>query len=154
MSRFLLPTLLLSSSFWTSICHHCSSTTNGSISCSVNKMSNESSKYSIGYVTISNAEMAKELAKKLVNENKVACVNILPTITSIYRWENELQIDENESLMIMKTRTAAIDELIEFIRHNHPYSVPEIIFTAITDGNPDYLKWISSSVKLSNESNP
>ncbi|KAH7641226.1 protein cuta-like protein [Dermatophagoides farinae] len=117
-------------------------------------MSNESSKYSIGYVTISNAEMAKELAKKLVNENKVACVNILPTITSIYRWENELQIDENESLMIIKTRTAAIDELIEFIRHNHPYSVPEIIFTAITDGNPDYLKWISSSVKLSNESNP
>lgn len=66
----------------------------------------------------------------MVNENKVACVNILPTITSIYRWENELQIDENESLMIMKTRTATIDELIEFIRHNHPYSVPEIIFTA------------------------
>ena len=58
--------------------------------------------------------MINQTNRKLVNENKVACVNIVPTITSIYRWENELQIDENESLMIMKTRTATIDELIEF----------------------------------------
>ncbi|OTF80813.1 protein CutA-like protein [Euroglyphus maynei] len=147
MSRILLSTLVLSSfrTFST-----CSSTMNSS---SNNKMSNIESKYSIGYVTISNAENAKELAMKLVNGNKVACVNIIPTITSVYRWENKLEID-NESLMILKTRTDAIDELIEFIRQNHPYSVPEIIFTSITNGNPDYLKWISSSVKLSNESDP
>ncbi|XP_075676434.1 divalent-cation tolerance protein CutA-like [Dermatophagoides pteronyssinus] len=149
MSRILLSSLLLSSFRISNFaaCHYCSATTSVN---SNHKMSNESSKYSIGYVTISNAEKAKELAMKLVNENKVACVNIVPTITSIYRWENKLEVDD-ESLMILKTRTDAIDELIQFIRQNHPYSVPEIIFTPITNGNPDYLKWISSSVKLSNE---
>lgn len=88
----------------------------------------------------------------MVNENKVACVNIVPTITSIYRWENKLEVDD-ESLMILKTRTDAIDELIQFIRQNHPYSVPEIIFTPVrqsiskSEQNNDYYFLINLDYK-------
>ncbi|KAF7493618.1 Protein CutA -like protein [Sarcoptes scabiei] len=109
--------------------------------------------YRIGYVTVSDTNAAKDLARKIVKTKLAACVNIVPTVTSIYVWQNELE-ESDEALMIIKTHRDRIDQLIEFIKANHSYTVPEIIFTTIQNGNPDYLKWISDSVKtISNDDN-
>ena len=66
-----------------------------------------------------------------MNANLVACVNIVPTIKSIYRWEGKLEND-SESLMIIKTSSANSAAVIEFVKANHPYSVPEVIFAPVS----------------------
>lgn len=74
--------------------------------------------------------LVKSVNSKLVNENLVACVNIVPTVTSIYRWEDKLE-EDSEALMIMKTSRTKFDDIITFVKNNHPYTVPEIIFTPV-----------------------
>ncbi|KAI2803967.1 hypothetical protein RDWZM_001750 [Blomia tropicalis] len=108
-------------------------------------VSEPTSKYVIGYVTISSSEVAEELSTKLVESSLVACVNIIPTIQSIYRWQGKVENDR-ESLMIIKTQANRMDDVIKFVKSNHPYSVPEVIFTPIVAGNPDYLKWVADSM--------
>lgn len=71
------------------------------------------------------------LIRKLVNERLVACVNILPAIRSIYRWEGKVEND-GESLMVVKTSAAKSDDVIAFVKANHPYDVPEVIFTPVS----------------------
>ncbi|KAH9402005.1 hypothetical protein TYRP_016576 [Tyrophagus putrescentiae] len=104
------------------------------------------SQFVVGYITIKDSTSAEELATKLVNERLVACVNILPAIRSIYRWEGKVEND-GESLMVVKTSAAKSDDVIAFVKANHPYDVPEVIFTPILAGNPDYLKWLGESVR-------
>lgn len=70
------------------------------------------------------------LIRKLVTERLVACVNIVPSIRSIYRWEGKVEND-SETLMIVKTSAAKSDQVIAFVRANHPYDVPEVIFTPV-----------------------
>ncbi|MFH1653196.1 MAG: divalent-cation tolerance protein CutA [Pseudomonadota bacterium] len=99
------------------------------------------SKHIIVFSTIDGEKKAKKLASKLVKRRLVACVNIVPKIRSIYEWDGEIH-DENESLMIMKTKSDLFDELKEFITKNHGYEVPEIISIDIKDGLQTYLDWI------------
>ena len=61
----------------------------------------------------------------------MACVNIVPTIQSIYRWEGKLEND-TEALMIIKTKLAKSAAVVEFVKANHPYSVPEVIFAPVS----------------------
>ncbi|RWS00029.1 CutA-like protein, partial [Dinothrombium tinctorium] len=85
-------------------------------------------------------------------ENKLAaCVNIVPKVISIYEWKGKIEND-SEALMMIKTRTSRVDELIAFVKKNHPYEVCEVITTAIQHGNPDYLKWLGEVVPPSNKS--
>lgn len=105
---------------------------------------------SIYYVTINKYESAVNLAKILLEKKLVACSNIIGSqenpITSIYSWEGKVENDK-EFLMIMKSRSALIDEIIKEVKANHPYSVPEIIATPIIGGNPDYIKWVLENTK-------
>lgn len=105
----------------------------------------ESGKVSAAFITVPDKEIAKTLARSIVEKRLAACVNIIPGATSIYFWEDKINEDE-EVLMMVKTETKLIPELTEFIKKNHPYSTPEVISTKIEDGNPDYLKWVSSTV--------
>jgi periplasmic divalent cation tolerance protein len=73
-------------------------------------------------------------------------VNIIPKVTSIYHWENELVVD-SEAVLIMKTDATHIERLWENVRKNHPYEVPEYVVLPIRWGSQDYLEWISHSVK-------
>lgn len=77
--------------------------------------------------------------RKIVKTKLAACVNIVPTVTSIYVWQNELE-ESDEALMIIKTHRDRIDQLIEFIKANHSYTVPEIIFTTVTVTSNDLIK--------------
>ncbi|XP_055616522.1 protein CutA homolog isoform X3 [Toxorhynchites rutilus septentrionalis] len=105
----------------------------------------QSGTHSIAYVTTPNENSAKQLARKIVERKLAACVNVIPGLTSIYEWEGKIQEDQ-EYLLMIKTRTTRVDELSKFVRENHPYSVAEVISVTIENGNPPYLDWLSKTV--------
>jgi periplasmic divalent cation tolerance protein len=91
---------------------------------------------------------AEALARALVNNRLSACVNIVPSVKSIYRWEGKI-CQNVESLLIIKTTEARFPALMEFIKSHHPYAVPEIIALPVSDGNPDYLGWVLEEMRES-----
>jgi periplasmic divalent cation tolerance protein len=93
------------------------------------------------------AEEAVDLAKTLVDERLVACVNIVPGLRSIYWWQGKVE-DEPEVLCIMKTRTTLFEPLRDRVRELHSYEVEEIIALPIMAGNPPYLDWIKENTKI------
>ena len=102
--------------------------------------------YIIALTTTNNMESAKKIAKTLVDERLAACVNIVPYVKSYYVWEGKTTEDD-ETLLIIKSEDNQKDKLIKRIKELHPYTLPEIIIINFNEGLPDYLKWISESVK-------
>jgi periplasmic divalent cation tolerance protein len=90
-------------------------------------------------------DKSNELGQYLVENRVCACVNIVPRLTSIYHWKDDIVTDE-ESLLIMKTRENSKEKLWEAIKEKHPYEVPEFIVLPIIWGSSDYLDWISSNI--------
>lgn len=105
----------------------------------------EKNSSSIAYVTIPDDESAKALAHKIINSKLAACVNIIPGITSIYSWDGKVN-EDSEVLMMIKTKTSRVDDLVKFVKESHPYSVAEVISLPIEAGNPPYLDWIHRTV--------
>merc|ERR1712077_126986 len=101
--------------------------------------------YSMAFVTAPNKDVAKSLAGGLVQKKLAACVNIIPGIISVYEWQDKIENDD-EVLMMIKTRTTRIPELTEYVKTNHPYDVAEVITTSIEQGNQPYLDWIGKIV--------
>ncbi len=97
------------------------------------------------YVTTGKLSTAKKIARELVEQRLAACVNIVPKITSIYRWKNSLQADQ-EFLLIIKSRRSRFTDLRHCVETLHTYEVPEIIALPIVDGSANYLDWIEQSV--------
>jgi len=95
-------------------------------------------------VTVGNLEDGTKISETLVSESLAACVNIIPTMRSIYVWEGETHND-SESLLIIKTTEAAYGALEARIKQLHTYAVPEIIALRIDRGSDQYLAWISES---------
>lgn len=93
------------------------------------------------YSTTSNVEDAKKIARVLVKEKLVACVNIIPKIESIYRWKNKIE-EDNECVIIAKTTDKNIDKTIKKIKEVHTYEVPDIIVLPIINGLDEYLNYI------------
>lgn len=87
---------------------------------------------------------ASQLAGALVTERLAACVNILPPMMSIYRWEGKIE-QELERQVIMKTSRSQVAALWERLRDLHPYDVPEFLVLPVVDGSDAYLKWIGES---------
>ncbi|MGC8556324.1 MAG: divalent-cation tolerance protein CutA, partial [Conexivisphaera sp.] len=88
-------------------------------------------------VTAPDVGSAQRIAHSLVEEGLAACVNVIPGLTSIYRWRGKLE-ESSEVLLIVKTTSTAVGRLIERVRALHPYEVPEIISVAVAEGLPDY----------------
>ncbi|MCF7987786.1 MAG: divalent-cation tolerance protein CutA [Methylovulum sp.] len=102
-----------------------------------------SSVHEIVFCTCPDKDTAKKLAHLLVSKKLAACVNILPGMTSVYTWENQIESTQEHLLMIKtnKDHYAALETLL--FKH-HPYEVPEIIAVPIAHGLPEYLDWIDS----------
>ncbi|KAI9007706.1 CutA1 divalent ion tolerance protein-domain-containing protein, partial [Hyaloraphidium curvatum] len=96
------------------------------------------------YVTTPNTEVAKKLAHGLLEKKLIACANLVPQITSIYTWKDKIE-EDNEVLMILKSKQELVDDITAHVRANHPYEVPEVISLPITAGNPAYLDWITQN---------
>ena len=88
---------------------------------------------------------AERIAETVVGERLAACVNIVPGLTSIYRWEGQIQRDA-ELLLLIKTRQEVYPLLEARIRELHPYQIPEIIALPIQIGSAAYLDWIAVQV--------
>ena len=92
--------------------------------------------------TFPDAEVARRIARQLVEEGLVACGNILPQIESIYRWKGKIESGA-ETLVFFKLPAGRYAAFEEKLRALHPYDVPEIICVNVTNGLPDYLRWVA-----------
>ena len=101
--------------------------------------------FSACFVTAPSMEEARALARKLLEARVVACVNLVPAVESLYWWEGVVE-EGREVLMILKTRTDRLADLVARVREHHPYSVPEVISVPLGPGNPDYLAWVAAEV--------
>ncbi|HYV05713.1 MAG TPA: divalent-cation tolerance protein CutA [Blastocatellia bacterium] len=97
------------------------------------------------FVTAPSDVEAKRIANALVEERLAACVNIVPTIESTYRWEGRVTTD-HEALLIIKTTDERYPELEDRVKQLHSYSTPEVIAVKIERGSSDYLSWLRDSV--------
>ncbi len=111
----------------------------------------KNSDYVIAYVSCPEAQAAT-LAQRFVAEKAAACVNIMPNVRSIYGWQDKIE-DENESILMIKTKTSALDKLAELVKRHHPYELPELITTPITAGLTDYLSWIDATTQTKTPDN-
>ncbi|MCG6861011.1 MAG: divalent-cation tolerance protein CutA, partial [Chromatiaceae bacterium] len=82
-------------------------------------------------------------AETLVIERLSACVNRLPPLTSVYRWQDKVERD-TEILLLIKTTKARFEALCTRLCELHPYELPEIIATSVAEGLPEYLRWVST----------
>jgi periplasmic divalent cation tolerance protein len=89
---------------------------------------------------------ALKIAHALVERQLAACVNIVPQVASVYRWQGKIETAE-ESLLVIKTTSAAFERLRQALVELHSYQVPECIAIAIEDGSVAYLEWIGESVR-------
>lgn len=96
--------------------------------------------------TCPDRETGLELARALVGERLAACVNLVPGVTSVYRWEDAVEEDA-EVLLLVKTAADRTDALIERLSELHPYAVPEIIALPIQEGLDTYLNWLEASTR-------
>jgi periplasmic divalent cation tolerance protein len=89
---------------------------------------------------------AGALARMLVEERLAACVNLLPPMESVYRWEGEIEREAERQIIIKTTRDRTV-ALWDRVRELHPYEVPEFVVVPIVDGNDAYLRWIAESTR-------
>lgn len=96
--------------------------------------------------TLPNTEKAAEIAHILVEERLAACVNLVPGVRSIYRWDGAVS-DDTETLAIIKTTVARRGALAARLVALHPYEVPELLELPIGGGHAPYLAWVAASVE-------
>jgi periplasmic divalent cation tolerance protein len=95
------------------------------------------------YSTVGDINDARRIAHKLVEEQLVACVNIIPRIESVYRWEGKIEDDE-ECVLIAKTVDKNVKKTIKRIKSLHTYELPDIIVLPIIGGHKEYLDYIAN----------
>lgn len=93
------------------------------------------------YSTTADQNQARTIAQILVKEKLVACVNILPTVESIYHWKGEIQEDK-ECILLAKTSDKNKENVIQRIKQLHSYEVPDIVCIPIISGYKQYLEWV------------
>jgi periplasmic divalent cation tolerance protein len=97
-------------------------------------------------VTAGNREEAEVIADVLLEQNRAACVNIVPAVNSHFLWQGKLEAGQ-EVLLIVKTQALLVDEVTNLVKTIHSYDVPEIIALPIIGGNPEYLAWIDNETE-------
>jgi periplasmic divalent cation tolerance protein len=97
----------------------------------------------IVYITLANIDLAKKIARHLVECQYAACVNIFPNITSLYEWQGEV-VESGEVVMIVKTTRDKFVDIENFIISSQQYETPCVISIKIDDGNKKFLKWIEN----------
>jgi periplasmic divalent cation tolerance protein len=95
-------------------------------------------------VTCPSQDIGQKIGQVLVEERLAACVNVVPGLTSIYRWEGKIARDA-ETLLVIKTRRTRLRALTARIQALHPYSVPEIVALPIVGGSGPYLAWLADA---------
>lgn len=100
-----------------------------------------SSAVSVVLVTVPDVRVGRELGRQLVDEGLVACVNVVPGVRSIYRWQGKVE-ESDECLLVMKLRRAGVGPVRERVQALHPYDLPEVLALPVEDGSQPYLDWV------------
>ena len=106
----------------------------------------DTSQYQLVLCTCPDEETAVNIAENIVAQRLAACVNVLPTVYSVYHWQDNVE-SAQENMIIIKTIAKKYPSLEKVITSIHPYEVPEIIAIDINSGLPEYLRWLESSIK-------
>lgn len=97
-------------------------------------------------ITCPSQQVATLLAEALVEGKAAACVNIVPEVTSVYRWQGRL-CREPEVLLIVKTHLDRAERLLGIVEEHHPYEVPEVLWIEVNQGSQSYLEWLDESCR-------
>ena len=100
----------------------------------------------IAFSTIDDAANAREIARQLVQEGLAACINIIPKVTSVYKWKGQVETEE-ECLMVIKSTEDRLGQLIDRLHEIHPYDVPEAVAFPVEKGHPPYLDWVVENTR-------
>lgn len=98
------------------------------------------------FMTAADRDEATRLAEMLVEEHLAGCVQILPEMESVYRWQGKIE-RQREILLIAKTTQSKFQELERQVRASHSYDTPEILALPVIAGSSPYLQWLTNSVK-------
>jgi periplasmic divalent cation tolerance protein len=98
--------------------------------------------------TVASDEEAVQLVRTLLDRRLIACGTLVPGARSIYRWQGKIA-DEQEVLLLLKTRSARLEALQEAFRELHPYRVPELLALSVDTGLEKYIEWINGETSLS-----
>ena len=101
--------------------------------------------YVIAFVTTSCLAEAERIATVLVETRLAASVNIIPEVTSVYRWQGKVETN-TEAKLIIKTSAQVVSELTKTVTDLHSYEVCEVTVVPIVEGSTDYLAWIRENV--------
>jgi periplasmic divalent cation tolerance protein len=101
-------------------------------------------------ITAPDAGWLREFTRRLVEERLAACGQNVTEVRSIFRWEGRMH-DEPEARVMLHTRQSLVPEIIRIVRKEHPYDVPCVLATLITQANPDYRAWVLESTRAPDE---
>ena len=96
-------------------------------------------------VTVPDVDAGCVLARRLVQERLAACGNVIPGLTSVYRWEDKVQ-EDSEALVLLKTTKDTLPLLKRRVMELHPYDVPEFLALAVSEGHDGYFQWVAGEV--------
>ncbi|MEW5945292.1 MAG: divalent-cation tolerance protein CutA [bacterium] len=109
-------------------------------------MTGRGTEFRVALITAGSEEEGARIAKTLVERKLAACVNLVPGVRSIYAWKGKIE-DERETLLVVKTRKDRFGALIEAVKAEHSYEVPEIISLSVAEGDERYLEWLADGTK-------
>ena len=96
--------------------------------------------------TVATEADAERIARSLVEKGLAACVNVVPGLVSLYRWQGKIERDQ-EMLLLIKTTGERLEDLKAALLAEHPYELPELVALPIAAGHEPYLEWLASSVR-------
>ena len=103
--------------------------------------------YEICIVSAGDRAVAKKITEALMNEQLAACVSAIAGMKSIFRWKGKME-EADEVLLIIKTRASLREEVMQCVKKNHNYEIPEILFIPV-EGSREYLDWIGANTRFS-----
>ncbi|XP_068829762.1 protein CutA homolog [Capricornis sumatraensis] len=102
--------------------------------------------YSVVFVNCPNEQIARDIARAILDKKLAASVNILPTASSLYYWNGEIE-EATEVLLLIKTKTSKIHMLFSYIRLVHPFEIPELFSLPMDQGDVHYLRWLEEGME-------
>ncbi len=96
--------------------------------------------------TCGSSEEAEKIAHLLLEQRLAVCVNIVPAVRSLYRWQGAIE-SASESLLVIKSRRGLFEQLRCALENEHSYDVPEVLALPVVDGSPAYLSWLEGELR-------
>ncbi|KAF7217548.1 protein CutA homolog isoform X1 [Nothobranchius furzeri] len=101
--------------------------------------------YSVLLINSPNVQTAKDVGRAVMEKHLAASVNIFSKTSTMYYWKGEIQ-DASETLMLVRTKTSRIQQVVEYMRTIHPYANPEVLGFSVEDGSSAYMKWMDEAI--------